>query len=577
MKRKLPLAAVCLMLILLSACSGKSSATDSHWNAAKKAGGLENYVQEQAGEIDMDALKQDAAEGDLKQQFKATALMCALEYQQDKADASTPDTTRFQFDYPVSREYAERFLSQVNSDAEAFWASMEDAFSPYDCYLPILAAAKELDGQTLVKLLDSAPSDKAKFTDAVDKWIEQNPGKIITTGDALLDYGYFDGAALTDIRSAYCSLSPNTFKVRMDTGEDAFRYVVYLRDKLLPAVATETDRARLLKISDITGEGYYSDSVMVTITGNGPTLQEPTDTGLPETIDLEGKTVAALYRNPATGDFDDYLPSLQLMGGFLLALPEAEVPASLADADYYLVLTANYELGDYYQTAGGSNTAIRQVNSRTSVDLYDAATGAFLRHLGNVLEEAPDSVYASATEESLQYPVPVSSDILAYLYHHVNEPESYVSLVDHTPVNGSVLEKDQPVIFGNWEIVYHSAQIVKQFETGMYIYTADEGEQFVMAKMTVTNLGLQSDTFLPIIYYVNEDPIVKVTDSSKETAYNCVDALMHSACLNNTTLDPNVSKDGDLIFEIPDELAQSGETLYLAVSLGNQTVYYPLS
>lgn len=258
---------------------------------------------------------------------------------------------------------------------------------------------------------------------------------------------------------------------------------------------------------------------MVTITGNGPSLQEPADSGLPETIEIEGKTVAAFYRNPTTGDFDDYLPELQLMGGFLMTLPEQEVPASLAKADYYLVLTASYERGDYDQTAGGKNTAVRQVNSSASVDLYDAATGAFLRHLGNVLEEAPDTVYASYDEESLQY---------------------------------------------------------KEFTTGMYIYTADDGEQFVMAKMTVKNVGLKSDTFLPMIYYVNEDPIVQVADSSRENLYDCVNVLMHSACLNNTTLDAGASKDGDLIFEIPEGLANSGETLYLAVSLGNQIVYYPL-
>ena len=56
-------------------------------------------------------------------------------------------------------------------------------------------------------------------------------------------------------------------------------------------------------------------------------MQEPSDGGLPETIELEGKTVAAFYYNPGVGEFDDYLPSLQLMGGFLLALPEEEAPA----------------------------------------------------------------------------------------------------------------------------------------------------------------------------------------------------------------------------------------------------------
>ena len=80
MKRKLSLMAVCLLLFLLSACQSKT-VSETHWAAAKKAGGLEDYVREQAENIDMDALKQEAQEGDLEQQFKATALLCALEYQ----------------------------------------------------------------------------------------------------------------------------------------------------------------------------------------------------------------------------------------------------------------------------------------------------------------------------------------------------------------------------------------------------------------------------------------------------------------------------------------------------------------
>ena len=571
MKRKLLLTAACLLLVLLSACQAKST-TETCWDAAKKAGGLEDYVKEQSDAIDVEALKQEAQAGDLSQQFKATALLCSLEYQQAKASDSS--TARFLFDYPVSGQFAADFLNQVNTDADGFWASMEGAFSPYDCYLPILAAARDLDSQTLAKLLD-APSDKSKFLDAVKKWVDANPGKLTDIGDTLLASGYFDGKSLTDIRSAYCSLSDNSFKVRVDTAEDAFQYTAYVRDKLMPAVATETNRGVLMSISDVTGESYYEDPVMVTITGSGPSLQEPGD-GTPDPIELEGKTVAAFYRIANTEEFPDDLPALQLMGGFLINLSAEEAPASLAGADYYLVLTAHFEKGDFYQTAGGSNTKIQQVDSLTSVDLYDAATGAFLRHLGNVRETAPDSVVASYDDTSLRYPVTTSADVLAYMYHHVNDPDAYISLVDLTPVNGSVVDADTPVTFGGWEITYHSAQIVKEFTSGMYIYSAHDGKQFVKAALTITNRNLEKDTFLPMIYYIGQDPIVQVADSSKQNLYDCVNAITYSACLNNTTLEPGESEDGDLLFEIPDELAQSGEPLYIAVSLDKQIVYYPL-
>ena len=85
MKRKLMLLIPCLLLVMLTACQSKPS-SEIHWLAAKKAGGLEDYVKAQAESIDKDALAKEAQEGELSQQFKATALLCALEYRQDKPD-----------------------------------------------------------------------------------------------------------------------------------------------------------------------------------------------------------------------------------------------------------------------------------------------------------------------------------------------------------------------------------------------------------------------------------------------------------------------------------------------------------
>ena len=358
MKRKLMLLIPCLLLVMLTACQSKPS-SEIHWLAAKKAGGLEDYVKAQAESIDKDALAKEAQEGELSQQFKATALLCALEYRQDKPDG----LTRFQYDYPATAEYAAKFLNQVNADPDAFWASMEDAFSPYDCYLPILASAQELDGATLVKLLD-APSDKSKLVSAVEKWIEERPGHLTSAGPALLEAGFFDGKELADLHSDFFSRNANITKIQVDTPEQAMEYVAFLRSSLVPALAEGHASDPFTKASELTGEDYFYDPVMIAIDGNGPALQEPAEDGLPETIELEGKKVAAFYRNSTTGDFDDPLPQLQLMGGFLLALPEGEAPATLAEADYFLVLTAAFEKGEFYKSGGGygSDTKIQQVN-----------------------------------------------------------------------------------------------------------------------------------------------------------------------------------------------------------------------
>lgn len=101
--------------------------------------------------------------------------------------------------------------------------------------------------------------------------------------------------------------------------------------------------------------------------------------------------------------------------------------------------------------------------------------------------------------------------------------------------------------------------------------------QLVRGSFTITNRGLEKDTFLPMIYYIGEDPIVQVADSTKQNLYDCVDVITYNKCLNGTSLDVGESKEGELIFEVPDEVAKGSEPIYIAVSLGEQTVYYPLS
>ena len=82
---------------------------------------------------------------------------------------------------------------------------------------------------------------------------------------------------------------------------------------------------------------------------------------------------------------------------------------------------------------------------------------------------------------------------------------------------------------------------------------------------------------MPMMYYVDQDPIVQVADSAKANLYDCVDLMTYGKCLNGTSLEVGESKEGELFFEVPSDVVDSGEPLFIAVSLGDQIVYYPLS
>ncbi len=154
---------------------------------------------------------------------------------------------------------------------------------------------------------------------------------------------------------------------------------------------------------------------------------------------------------------------------------------------------------------------------------------------------------------------------------------AYAAFADHTSELSSELAAGDPVIIGGWEITYRSSQAVKSFDEGMFRYTADDGCQYVRAEFSVKNLGSEENTFLPMIYQVAEDPVVKIADAERETVFECVDALNDSRCLNSTSLEPGESKDGELIFQVSDEALAKDDPLYVVVSMGRQEAAYRLN
>ena len=164
---------------------------------------------------------------------------------------------------------------------------------------------------------------------------------------------------------------------------------------------------------------------------------------------------------------------------------------------------------------------------------------------------------------------------LHYIYHHINEPDAYATLLDHTS-GKSMLEKDEEIILGNWSIVYHSGQVIKEFDEGMYRYTADEGYQFARCSFTITNKGTENDGFMPMLYRVGEDPIIQLVNTNGDEEYDCVDLITNGKCLVGTYLDPGESKEGELYFQIPEDMVSQTANLSLKVSLGKQEVCYPM-
>ncbi len=587
--RKMALIAVtvCLGLFGLTACNGIGRTTaESYWDKAEKMESLEEYVKESSSDLDAEVLKTEAldSESNFSEKFKATAILCMMEYQAGLENTSfdgSISSVMFRLDYPESRDLANECLTMVTTDGEAFWDTMDETCSPYDFLFPMFAAADSLDGQTLVALLKDVPESSSyeyELEKAVDMWVKNNPGKLPEIKDSLMDIGYYDEWNEDDWRQTYFHDTVNAYKIEVDTIEEALAYMDYQRTFLIPELEEkfgEENSKEDSSSTDTEETGFYNTKLGVTVEQQ-LNLNEASDLkGAGKAPKTVGKKVIAFYRNLQTEEFPDSPSSLQVIGDFMLTLPEEEFPKTVEEADYYLVLTPSYEYGGYYQDQSGKDTKIREVYSSTSVDLYEADTGNLLYHIGNIMENASSMIFKELDKEALQYPeLPKASDLLN-IYHNINKPERYTTLLDHTSEIDAPLEIGKSIQIGNWEITYHSADIIKDFIIGIYQYTAKDDHQFVRGQFTVTNKGDKADTFLSSFSYGQEELSIAVTDSRNEQSYYAVDVLGDASCLSSSLLDPGETDKGNLLFEVPDEVIEEG-SLFIVIKLRNQTVYYPV-
>ncbi len=584
-KRGMPAVWCLLVLGLLLGLAGcqKEELTYGQecWSAAKKEKSLEEYAKLYALQLDRDVLEAeaDSQELPLARLFQITALLGAQEYQSQWPGGIAPDWKdgMFEADFPETAVYADRFFAQIDTAGEAFWEAFEEAFYPYDCLWPVFAAAKEWSGDRLLKLLQDIPEDssfQSQWEDTIERWLGGNPARAAAVGDALMGIGYFDDWSATDFRGTFYSNSLRPYRIRTETIDEAIAYAKYVKNTLHPLQEAMAGGSSCMAESSWMDTPFYQTDLMVTL-GETVSLKEGAGEGQPEVIETEGKKVLALYRNVQTEEFKDSPPPLRLMGDFLMSLSQEERPGTQSEADYYLVLTPHYEYGYYYQTAGGNDSAIQQVYSSTAVSLYDAKSGALLRHLGNVMEEPSDTIVASYDDQGLRYPEIVTADTLIYMYRHVNEPDAYAGLVDQT-AGRSELAAGESIMLGGWEITYHSAETTALVEGDLSQSKPKEGNLFVQAFFTITNHTPERENFMPLINYDGKSPEVYLLDAASEEVYVSEDILTYRNGLCNKGVDPETSADGELFFQLPEDAAENRENLYIVIVLGNQMVYYPL-
>lgn len=550
MRRKLWILVCCAVLCLTGCSKQEQTYAEKCWESVSVRMDMDEYINQNMAGWNVETLQQEAndAESPLRCRFKAVALLCASEYGNQQEQ------------YPMSSAYAKAILGNLLTDEENFWKEMKEVYC-FDAFIPLLLdAAGEFDGEILVKLLEVPKESGLQYSvqNTVKKWIEGKPEKMPMFGESLMASGYFDDWNSPQWKDMFFSEG-----IHMDSIDDAVKHIAYLRDTILPLAQDGRNPALYVGPSKATGEDYLYTTLTIGI-GEELTLQEP-GTDLPEEIVTEGKKLIALYRNLQGDEFPSSPEPMRLLGDFMLNLSAQEYPASIEEADYYLVLTSAYEYGDYYYYENGEPSDIMEVYSTTSVDLYEAGTGRFLRHLGNLIENPARGIVDNGSGNKLRYPEEVTADILYYIYSHVNEPEAYAMLVDQIG-DQIAFDRDEAVLLGKWEIVYHSSEIVDTFEDLVSTYVANEGNRFIKAECTITNRGNVADTLFSIGSDSWNNVNICLIDSESDAYYdNLNQDTMDSRILGKGRLEPGESQMGAVFFEVPDKVAQKKDTLCITL------------
>lgn len=118
----------------------------------------------------------------------------------------------------------------------------------------------------------------------------------------------------------------------------------------------------------------------------------------------------------------------------------------------------------------------------------------------------------------------------------------------------------------DWGIVVSDFYFTKQIDNGdFFYYSPEDGCRYAVVSAQITNNGKESQTFLPS-FSTNSDVRADIYYAG-EYEYSATVLLMDED-LHNATLNPLTSKNGIIVFELPEMIETSEESLTLTFSAG---------
>ena len=138
------------------------------------------------------------------------------------------------------------------------------------------------------------------------------------------------------------------------------------------------------------------------------------------------------------------------------------------------------------------------------------------------------------------------------------------------------LEMGNEATLGDWSITVTSIEFRSEVQDsiGFRTFTPDEGNQYAVVSVNVTNNGTSADSFLPSYGFHDDVSASIVYDENYQ--YSSSLLLAHRDDIHNTTLNPLTSKSGFIAFQLPNSVINSEESLKVIFSAGGDDVKWKL-
>ena len=136
--------------------------------------------------------------------------------------------------------------------------------------------------------------------------------------------------------------------------------------------------------------------------------------------------------------------------------------------------------------------------------------------------------------------------------------------------NDEVIEIGTEGTLGDWSITATATDTVDSIPDGYGSFSPDEGNKYFVVSLSITNNGKAADTFLPS-FSLSDDIRTKILYGDGYE-FSSIQLLGYSRSLYDETLNPLSSKEGDVIFTIPDNVASSEDELILQFTMGKNAL-----